>query len=117
MDPNRIDQVINNLISNAIKFSGPQSRIILGAVLLKEAVAISVTDQGQGIPPEEISKMFQYFGKTKVLPTAGEKSTGLGLVIAKRMVEAHGGKITVESQPGKGATFTFTLPLKPVSGH
>ena len=112
MDPNRIDQVINNLITNAIKFSKQRSRIVLRAVLLEGAVAISVTDQGQGIPREEISKMFQYFGKTNVLPTAGEKSTGLGLAIAKRMVEVHGGKIEVESQPGKGSTFTFTLPLR-----
>ena len=111
MDPDRIDQVINNLITNAIKFSKPGSRIVLRAVRLKEAVAISVTDQGQGIPPEEMPKMFQYFGKTNILPTAGEKSTGLGLAIAKRMVEAHGGKIGVASQPGKGSTFTFTLPL------
>jgi signal transduction histidine kinase len=113
MDPNRIDQVINNLITNAIKFSKPASRIILRAALSEGAVAISVTDRGQGIPREEISEMFQYFGRTKVLPTAGEKSTGLGLAIAKRMVEAHGGKIGVESEPGKGSTFTFTLPLKP----
>jgi hypothetical protein len=113
MDPNRIDQVINNLITNAIKFSAPRSRIVLRAVLSEGAVAISVTDQGQGIPRKEMSKMFQYFGRTSVLPTAGEKSTGLGLAIAKRMVEAHGGKIGVESEPGKGSTFTFTLPLKP----
>ena len=112
IDPNRIDQVINNLITNAIKFSNSKSRIVLRAVPAEGAVAISVIDQGQGMPPEEISKMFQYFGRTSVLPTAGEKSTGLGLAIAKRMAEAHGGKISVESQPGKGSTFTFTLPLK-----
>ncbi len=113
MDPDRIDQVINNLITNAIKFSKPKGRVVLRAVPLEDSIAISVTDQGQGIPREEISKMFQYFGRTNVLPTAGEKSTGLGLAIAKRMVEAHGGKIGVESQPGQGSTFTFTLPLKP----
>jgi len=113
MDPERIDQVINNLVTNAIKFSNSRSRIVLRAVPLGDAVAISVTDQGQGIPPGEISKMFQYFGKTNVLPTDGEKSTGLGLAIAKRVVEAHGGSIGVESRPGQGSTFTFTLPLKP----
>ena len=113
MDPARIDQVINNLVTNAIKFSEPKSRIILRAVLLETKVAISVIDQGPGIPHGEISKMFQYFGRTNVLPTAGEKSTGLGLAISKRMVEAHGGKIGVNSQPGQGSTFTFTLPFKP----
>jgi signal transduction histidine kinase len=112
MDPDRIDQVINNLITNAIKFSQPKSRIVLRAVLSQDSIAISVVDQGPGIPPAEISKMFQYFGRTNVLPPAGEKSTGLGLAIAKRMVEAHGGKIGVVSQPGQGSTFTFTLPLK-----
>ncbi len=112
MDPSRIDQAINNLITNAIKFSKPQSRITLRAISRDQEVVISVTDQGQGIPPSEISKLFHYFGKTNVLPTAGEKSTGLGLAIAKRMVEAHGGKIEVVSQSGKGSTFAFTLPLK-----
>lgn len=113
MDPQRVDQVINNLITNAIKFSKSRSQIVLRAIPLKDAIAISVTDQGPGIPPDEIPKMFQYFGKTKVRPLAGEKSTGLGLAIAKRMVEAHGGKIEVVSEPGKGSTFTFTLPFKP----
>jgi len=112
MDSARIDQVLSNLITNAIKFSEPHSRIVLRAVPAQDAVAISVTDQGQGIPREEASKMFQYFGTTKVRPSAGEKSTGLGLAIAKKMVEAHGGKIGVTSEPGKGAAFTFTLPLK-----
>lgn len=113
MDGDRIDQVINNLVTNAIKFSPPKGRVVLRASLQKDRVAISVTDQGPGIPAAEISKLFRYFGRTNVLPAQGEKSTGLGLAIAKRMVEAHGGTIGVESQPGKGSTFTFTLPLKP----
>lgn len=113
MDADRIDQVINNLITNAIKFTKPKGRIVLRAVPQQDSIAISVMDQGPGIPSTEIPKMFQYFGRTNVLPAPGEKSTGLGLAIAKRMVEAHGGKIGVESQPGKGSTFTLTLPLKP----
>ncbi len=112
MDPHRMEQVLHNLISNALKFSDPKTRVVLRADILTNEVAISVTDEGKGMLPKDIAKLFQYFGKTDVLPTAGEKSTGLGLAIAKRIVEAHGGKIRVESQPGKGSTFTFTLPLK-----
>lgn len=111
IDPDRIDQVINNLITNAIKFSNPHTRIVLKAVCLDAAIAISVIDQGQGIPAGELSSLFGFFSKTTVRPTGGESSTGLGLAIAKRMVEAHHGIIWVESQKGKGATFTFTIPL------
>lgn len=69
---------------------------------------------GQPALTLEKSRLYEYFGKTNVRPTAGEKSTGLELAIAKRMAEAHGGKIGVKSRPGQGSTFTFTLPLKPV---
>ncbi len=68
-------------------------------------------DQGQGIPESELPKMFVEFGRTSVRPTGGEKSIGLGLAIVKRMVEAHGGRIWVESKVGIGSTFAFTLPL------
>jgi len=112
MDRKRIDQVINNLITNAIKFSYPETVITICAVVMEDEIAISVTDQGQGIPDHEISKLFTEFGRTSVRPTAGEKSTGLGLAITKRIVEAHGGRIWVKSQAGLGSTFTFTLPLE-----
>jgi signal transduction histidine kinase len=112
MDPNRIDQVIGNLVSNAIKFSFPETTITIVARPTRGGkVAVSVSDQGQGIPEEEIPKVFEEFGKTSVRPTGGEKSTGLGLAIVKRLVEAHGGKIWLESHVGKGTTFTFTLPV------
>ena len=111
MDPDRIDQVMNNLITNAIKFSYPKSTIFLRARTLEEGVEIAVEDQGQGIPSEEISKLFQDFSRTSVQSTAGEKSTGLGLAIVKRMVQAHGGRIWVESQVGKGSSFKFVLPI------
>ncbi len=111
IDPNRIEQVINNLITNAIKFSMPNTTIILQAFADGKKITVSVSDQGQGIPASELPKMFQYFGRTKVQPTAGEASTGLGLAIAKRIVEAHGGKIWVESQEGKGSAFIFTIPV------
>ena len=77
---------------------------------MDQNVAISVQDQGQGIPPQEVDKLFTEFGKTSVRPTAGEKSTGLGLAIVKRIVELHGGRIWVESKVGIGSIFTFTLP-------
>lgn len=112
IDPNRIEQVIANLVTNAIKFSKPNSEIVLRAALLEKAVVVSVIDQGQGIPEDEIPQMFRHFSKTTIKPTGGETSTGLGLFIAKRIVEAHGGKIWVESQPGTGSTFSFTLPLE-----
>jgi len=111
MDPDRINQVLNNLITNACKYSFPNTVVTLRARATGDQVAIAVQDQGQGIPASELPKMFTDFGKTSVRPTGGEKSIGLGLAIVKRMVEAHGGRIWVESQVGVGSTFTFTLPL------
>lgn len=112
MDPKRIDQVISNLVSNAIKFSYPGSVVTVRARKHREGVEISVADQGQGIPEDEIGKVFAEFGRTSVRPTGGEKSTGLGLAIVKRLVEAHGGRVWVESTVGRGSEFTFALPLK-----
>jgi signal transduction histidine kinase len=113
LDPQRISQVINNLITNAIKFSYSNTTITLRAGAVDGQIRISVRDQGQGIPAEEMGKMFTDFGRTTVRPTAGEKSTGLGLAIVKRIVEAHGGRVWVDSQVGVGSTFTFSLPLSP----
>ena len=110
MDPKRIDQVIDNLVSNAIKFSYPETVVAIRARRVDNEIRISVSDQGQGIPADEIPKVFVEFGRTSTRPTAGEKSTGLGLAIVKRLVEAHKGRIWVESQVGRGSTFTFTLP-------
>jgi hypothetical protein len=112
IDPERINQVLTNLITNAIKFSYPGTVIMVKARREDDSVHISVQDQGQGIPEDEISKIFQDFGRTSVRPTAGEKSTGLGLAICKRMVEAHGGSIWVESKAGEGSIFIFSLPVK-----
>lgn len=113
LDGNRVSQIVNNLITNAIKFSYPDSVITLRAEAGPEEVCISVTDEGQGVPEGEISKLFTEFGRTSVRPTGGEKSTGLGLAIVKRLVEAHGGRIWVESEFGAGSTFCFTIPLGP----
>jgi signal transduction histidine kinase len=112
MDADRVGQIINNLVTNAIKYSYPNTLITMKARAAGDNVEISVSDQGQGIPADELPKVFADFGRTSVRPTAGEKSTGLGLAIVKRMVEAHQGRIQVQSQVGQGSTFTFTLPIK-----
>ena len=112
MDRHRMNQVMNNLIMNAIKFSYSDTTITLGAKTVDQGVAIWVADQGQGIPEAEIPRLFTEFGRVSVRPTGGEKSTGLGLAIVKRIVEAHGGRIWVESQVGRGSTFIFTLPVR-----
>lgn len=74
------------------------------------SVTVAVTDQGQGIPPEDLTKLFKPFGRTSVKATGGEQSTGLGLAIVRNIVEGHGGTIRVESRVGAGSTFSFTLP-------
>lgn len=109
IDKNQIEQVINNLITNAIKFSASGTVVEINLEKTSTSVTLSVTDQGQGIPQTEVEKLFNPFQKTSVKSTAGEKSTGLGLAIVKKIVEAHKGKIWVESEVGKGSTFRFSL--------
>ncbi len=110
-DPLRLEQILNNLVSNALKFSPDGGRVALGAKTLHSKVALWVTDQGPGIAPVELEGLFKDYGVLSNRPTKGEKSTGLGLAITKRLVEAHGGKIEVESTPGFGTTFTVSLPI------
>ena len=112
MDPDRVSQVLNNLVTNAIKYSFPGSNITIRARKVENEIHISVEDHGQGIPEHELNKLFTAFQKTSVKPTSGEKSTGLGLAICKRMVEAQAGRIWVTSKFGEGSTFTFSLPLR-----
>jgi signal transduction histidine kinase len=116
-DPARVEQVLINFISNAIKYSQPGTSVIVRAAEREGEVLVEVRDQGQGIPAEELDKLFQLYQKTSVRPqktsvrpTGGEQSTGLGLAIARQIVEAHGGKVGVESEVGRGSTFHFTLP-------
>jgi signal transduction histidine kinase len=110
-DRDKVEQVLNNLISNALKFSAPGTAVTVQASRMNGTVVVSVRDQGQGIPAEELDKLFKPFGRTTVRSTAGEKSTGLGLAISRRIVEGHGGRIWAESEPGKGSTFSFALPV------
>lgn len=113
LDPHQIEQVLNNLLTNAIKYSHPGTVV---EVLLErhgDEVILAVRDHGQGIPAGELNKLFTPFGVTSVKATQGEKSTGLGLVIAKKVVDAHGGRIWVESQPNEGSTFFVAIPIRP----
>lgn len=110
-DAGKIEQVLNNLIGNAVKFSHPGTRVRLSLTCAAGLATIAVEDQGQGIPAKDLEKLFKPFSKTSVRSTAGEQSTGLGLAIVRRIVEGHGGRIWVESVVGQGSTFSFTLPL------
>ena len=109
-DPIRLRQALDNLISNAVKYSPAGSTVSVGAERSTDAWRLSVQDQGPGIREDERDRLFQEFARLSAKPTGGEKSTGLGLAITRRVVEAHGGSIGVESTPGQGATFFFTLP-------
>ena len=110
-DKERIRQVLNNLLSNAIKFSPMHTVVCLRVQPTAAGIEFSVVDQGQGIRPEEQSKLFGAFQRTSSKPTAGEHSTGLGLSICKKIVELHDGTIGVESEVGRGSRFFFTLPM------
>lgn len=111
-DPDRIEQVLTNLIDNALRHTddGGEVRVIVDGD--EEAVRISVRDSGSGIAEEDLPFVFERFYKADKARTRGRSGTGLGLAIAKNIVEAHKGTIAVHSKLGEGTTFTFTLPLK-----
>jgi len=111
MDGGKIKQVVDNLISNAIKFSPPRSLVTVEAAAHPSDCTVAVIDQGPGIPEGEHDKLFKDFSQTSVKPTAGEKSTGLGLAICRRIIEAHGGSISARNRNEGGCAFMFTLPI------
>jgi len=107
----KIEQVLNNLISNAIKYSYQNTEITVDLSVVNGFAQVCVKDEGQGIPENELELLFKPFSKTSVRTTAGESSTGLGLSIVKKIIEASGGKVWAESKSGVGSKFCFTLPL------
>ncbi|MGI5835672.1 MAG: ATP-binding protein [Chloroflexota bacterium] len=107
-DPSRLERIFTNLVSNALKYSPAETEVLINAERVNEVVRVSVSDQGPGIPTEDIPNLFQRFYRAR--GTRKTEGLGLGLYITRMLVEAHGGKIWVESEPGKGSTFYFTLP-------
>jgi signal transduction histidine kinase/CheY-like chemotaxis protein len=111
-DADRIREAIDNLVSNAVKYSPIGGTIDLLVTQDTGGIVVQVKDQGAGLSPEDISRLFGRFQRLSAKPTAGETSTGLGLSIVKRIVDLHGGGVAVESAgPGRGATFKMTLPV------
>lgn len=110
VDSGKIEQVLNNLISNAIKFSHPDTTVHVALGSDDGNEVVRVEDQGQGIPAEELNRLFDPFVTSSVRATAGESSTGLGLAIVRRIIEGHGGTVGVRSEVGRGSVFSFTLP-------
>jgi signal transduction histidine kinase len=112
-DERRIKQVIFNLLSNAVKFTPAGGEVDVSATRLNGEVRVSVADTGPGIAPEDRERIFEEFQQTE---TGGvqHEGTGLGLALSKRFVELHGGRIWLESELGRGSTFTFALPTRSI---
>lgn len=116
-DINMFDTIIRNLVSNALKFTNTGGKILITACGRDNGFyEIEVRDSGIGIPPELQRKLFRLSEKTNRTGTAGEASSGLGLLLCKEFIDKHGGRIRVESNPGKGSSFIFTIPAYPAEG-
>jgi two-component system sensor histidine kinase/response regulator len=113
-DPSALDQVLDNLVSNALKFSPAERQISLKVKPSGAHVDCLVQDQGPGFTEEDKARMFRRYGRLSARPTGGEPSTGLGLSIVRKLVHAMNGELTCDSTPGEGATFTVRLP-RPLS--
>jgi signal transduction histidine kinase len=109
-DRKRLRQVMDNLISNAVKYSPAGSAVAVSHKHDNGLWTVDVTDQGPGLTKADRQSLFEYFATLSAKPTGGENSTGLGMAITRRAVEAHGGEIGVDSQPGGGSRFWFTIP-------
>ncbi len=112
LDENKILQVMNNLISNAVKFSPSDTTVSVTVTADSENLTVSVADEGPGVPEAEREKMFSPFGRTSVRSTGGEKCTGLGLSIVRNIINAHGGEINITDGESKGSVFTFNIPFE-----
>ncbi len=112
VDPQKIEEVLDNLISNAIKFSNPKSKVMIKTQKDNGVIVVGVSDNGPGLSENDVKKAFKRGSKLTARPTAGEPSSGLGLWIVKKLIEAHKGKVWVRSKLEKGSTFYFLVPMK-----
>jgi PAS domain S-box-containing protein len=111
-DPGRVEQVLTNLVSNAAKYGDPGTEIVVEVAPLDRGGVVAVTNHGPGLPPEELPRVFSRFYRTGCARSGPAEGLGLGLYISKGLVEAHGGRIWVQSVPGETTTFAFTLPTR-----
>ncbi|MDQ1265331.1 MAG: Histidine kinase protein [Bacteroidota bacterium] len=112
LDPQKIEDVIDNLVSNAVKFTHNKGKVCISSRRDGENAVIEISDDGLGLSQDDVRRAFQRGARLSARPTSGESSTGLGLWIVKKLTEAHNGKVWVKSIVGKGSTFGFSLPLK-----
>jgi signal transduction histidine kinase len=116
-DETRLRQVIDNLVSNAIKYSPKGGEVRITGSFDDQNITIAVSDQGVGLPEDELDRIFERFYRVEGALSRKTQGTGLGLYLARAVIEAHGGQIVVESKPGKGSTFRFTLPRESTSAN
>ena len=110
-DAERVQQVVTNLLHNAIKFTPPHGKVIIRAIDQRQEILVSVQDTGIGIPAEDLPRIFERFYKSDRARTRSRGGTGLGLAICRHLIRAHNGRIWVKSQEGNGSTFFFSLPV------
>ncbi len=111
LDPAKIEEVIDNLVNNALKYSPPNTTVTIHTFFTKDKVTVEVTDSGVGLSEDDVKKAFQKGVRLTPKPTGNEPSSGLGLWIVKKIIEEHGGRVFIKSKLGKGSTFGFELPI------
>jgi signal transduction histidine kinase len=116
-DPERVHQVLFNLLDNAVRFTPSGGTVRVSATAHNGAVDVAVADTGPGIPAEHLPRVFDRFYRVDTARSRDEGGTGIGLAIARSVIEAHGGRIWAESEPGSGSTFTFELPVARAAGQ